>query len=453
MSYTVTFRSNNGSITTLTLYSHYTCIYGDDSGEGKSYFFSLIEERITRGNITVEVSDGLHFTTANEGSLEAILRLPETHVVMIDELTMLQTNLIDKVNKSKHLFITINRGMALRLNYPLKGIYKIDYAVINGEDSFEFLPVSGLKLLNQEFLRTPIDYIITESEGDRSEHELLSVYISNLLASSGQNKIYRQIKSRLTDRILVLADLCAIGCAYDMLCRVVEKSDNVVFYPYDCFEQLLLESNLVRKYQNNIARESEFNYFSLEAFYEDILEKETKGTDIEYLHGKPLSSEYLNRSNFEEIFKTSVGMLLWEYLRRQPLVNIVIHGAINIYFEINKSGVYLVRFPTKVSQVNLVRVLNDYIRLHPKSKVALISPSYNDGGVVGDIARATYVFIDRLDLLLIKNKYGDEFLLWLSDLGKYKCILVDFNNFSSYNFYVNFSKVEVYSDSVRFLDN
>lgn len=316
MSYMVTFKSSNGSHTSLVLYSHYTCIYGDDSGEGKSYFFDAVVERISQGDITVSVSDGLNFTTADAGSLEAILRLQETHVVMIDELTMLRSNLLDKVNKSKHLFITINRGMALRLNYPLKGIYRIDYSVVNGEDSFEFKQVSGLRVADAEFLKKSVDYIITESEKGRSEYQLLDVYSDNLVASSGQNKIYRQIKSHLGKRLLVFADLCAIGSAYDMLCRVIEKSDCVAFYPYDCFEHLLLGSKLVAKYGKEISKASQFSYFSLESYYEDMLEKSTKDTVVEYKHGKPLAKEYLDKKNFDLLFDSLVGNLLWEYLKK-----------------------------------------------------------------------------------------------------------------------------------------
>ena len=43
---------------------------------------------------------------------------------------------------------------------------------------------------------------------------------------------------------------------------------------------------------------------SLETYYEKALEEITKGTSLEYHHGKPLAAAYLDKSNCQKIFDT-----------------------------------------------------------------------------------------------------------------------------------------------------
>lgn len=56
-----------------------------------------------------------------------------------------------------------------------------------------------------------------------------------------------------------------------------------------------------------------FDIVSLEVFYEKLLAKKTKGTELEYKHGKPFKI-FLQRKNFHKIFKSKVGRGLYDYI-------------------------------------------------------------------------------------------------------------------------------------------
>ena len=107
----------------IDCFSHYTCIFGKDSGEGKTQFYSEIEDGLLTESIEIEVTPQLPFTLATATTIEAILENPQRQVILIDEGSMLKQSVIKKVNNTKHVFISISRAMPLKMEYPLKGIY------------------------------------------------------------------------------------------------------------------------------------------------------------------------------------------------------------------------------------------------------------------------------------------------------------------------------------------
>ena len=311
----VTFKSKE-SETSITLYSHFTCIYGRESGEGKSYFVDLLKDGIRTGEISVQVSENLPFVVADDLTITGVLESKRRLVVLIDELSMLRSSILKRVNESEHLFISVNRAMPLNLEYPLSGIYKLDY---NPDDNtFEFLHMNDLKLLRKNDILSRFDSVITESSMNRSEHELLSVYLDNVIPSSGRDRVQNIIRLQGTKRLLVLVDLGAVGRAYGILAKRSSKNPNLRFYPYECFEHLLHCSKLVKTNRVVVDENSlsKYSYLSLEQYFEDLLERETAGTCIEYKHGAPLKEGFLDKDNFDLVFKSTVGILLWEYIRR-----------------------------------------------------------------------------------------------------------------------------------------
>ena len=105
----------------LELISHYTCIYGKDSGEGKTEFISLVEEGMNDGSIRID--SPIPFAIGSPGNTGALLLNENRQIIMIDESVVLRDELIRQINESRHLFICISRAMPLKNSYPLDGIY------------------------------------------------------------------------------------------------------------------------------------------------------------------------------------------------------------------------------------------------------------------------------------------------------------------------------------------
>lgn len=293
-----------GKVIEMTLYSHYTCIYGKDSGEGKTEFFSLIEDGINTEEI--EVISDLPFTIATAATLNAILEIPNRTIIMIDESVALQKQLMTQMNNSKHVFVCISRATPFKLEYSLNGIY---YLMRDGGGWFDVKQDNVLQFASDDFR---FDKIVTESVESRSEHELLSNYFDNIVCAGGKNKIEKKLRNS-SENILVFADLSNIGSALSILQKRCIQNPNIRFYPYQSFEQLLLKSTLVQELNNKVDL-CNFDFFSNERYYEEKLEKVTKNTELEYKHGKPLAKKFLKKENAEKVFNSDVGHVLWDYI-------------------------------------------------------------------------------------------------------------------------------------------
>lgn len=303
----------NGSKTSIRLYSHYTCIYGAESGEGKSYFISIIEDGLSTDTLYVEISDSsLQFAIADAMSLPLAFTNSSRYVILIDESSMLKDNIVQQVNKSKHLFICVSRSMPFRMDYPLKGMYTLVRTVIDGIEDIDIKSVEALPV--ETNFSTEKDVILTEAKEGRSENELLSIYLQNVKGAEGRDRLEKCLRGT-KDSVLVFADLGNIGLAYALLLKRCKQNPNIKFYDYLCFEQLLYESNLVQVLGNKPEIGSVFDSFSIESWYEGLLEEFTKHTILEYKHGKPLSKDFLNKRNFGKIFSSEVGRGIKEYIK------------------------------------------------------------------------------------------------------------------------------------------
>lgn len=269
----------------------------------------MVERGIATGRVSVEVSDpSIQFTLATATTLDVILNSQNRLVIMIDESSMLNSNLIRKINESKHLFICITRSAPFKLDYPLFGMYRIESKCVNSSVEFDIIRMDPLPLARDFSKKYDI---VVESAKGRSEHELLSNYIDGILPSGGRDNIERVLR-RLSGNVLVFADLGNIGKAYSILRKRCKNNKNIVFYPYVCFEHLLRSSELVKSIRAKLSKLNPFDVLSLEVYYEKLLEEETKGTVLEYKHGKKLRSGYFDL----KVFDSKVGKGILEYINR-----------------------------------------------------------------------------------------------------------------------------------------
>lgn len=304
----VTFtQKESGKTLVISCVSHFTCVFGKESGEGKSEFFSVVEEGIADGSVTISVEPKMNFTVATPATLEAILRNEDRQVIFIDESSVLQSSLLKKINKSKHVFINITRSMPLRGDYPLQGIY-----FLKRHDSwFELEKDESLKFMDKDSVYSEV---IVESSKGRSEHEFLSQYLCNVTAANGRNNVEKLLRNT-SGKILVFVDLANIGRVYSLLVKRCKQNPEIRFYNYQSFEELLFYSKLIQEMSCNI-EESFLDFLSIEQFYEKTLEKITKGTVLEYKHGKSLAAPFLEKRNLDNILDSEVGRTLLYYLQK-----------------------------------------------------------------------------------------------------------------------------------------
>lgn len=308
--YTIRFiREEDSAEVTLELISHYTCIYGKESGEGKTEFIARVEEGMNDGSVRVE--SPFPFAIATPGNIEALLSNEQRQILMLDESVVLRDELIRLANNSIHLLICITRAVPLKNAYPLDGIYLLSRTDNGWFQVTRDMLFKRLKKLPEE----SFERIITEAQRDRSEHELLSLYLKNVESAGGHNRI-EQLLRRSDGDMLVFMDLGNIGNAYGILHKRVAQNPRILFYNYDAFEQLLTDSLFVKEFGKEVELDP-FDYLSLERYYESLLEQMTKGTEIEYKHGERLPAIILDKDNLSRLLDSDVGRLLLEYIQRE----------------------------------------------------------------------------------------------------------------------------------------
>lgn len=305
----------NSSSVSMELYSRYACILGKYSGEGKTKFHQYIIDGMATGEVEVSCTIGdekLEFTTADSGSLSALLDSPKKLVIFIDESSMLMSPLLKRCHESHHLFICISRSnpMEIKGYYAMCGIYEI---FEDEKENFYINRAESLPLLQR--VDRKFDKIVTEALEGKSENALLSVYLDNLVSASGKDRIQNKLRLVKDENVLVFVDLGNIGSCYRLLMRR-SQGKNIFFYGYLCFEQILAESDLVKEL-NKFYSGDNLDSFSLKRYYEDMLFCLTKGTYLSYDHANPvLKKPYLDKSNFDKVFSGRVSRLLKEYINK-----------------------------------------------------------------------------------------------------------------------------------------
>lgn len=313
-SITVDFKSIYGS-SSITLYSKFTCITGVNSGEGKTEFLNILRVLLRQNKCTITADNGYEVNIVlDTANLKTAITNGKPSILIIDELTFERSFLIKEAIKSNKLIICVNRSYPLKGEYPLMGIYTLQ----RKDDWFELTRSDHLPLLSDQDV--PIR-IITEASAGHSEHELLSVYFNNIKAACSRNKLAKYLR-HTTEPILVFADLGNIGRALYLLKKRCEENPNIRFYDYQAFEELLFKSSLVQGTDDKYPQSS-LDFMSLETYYEKALEEITKGTSLEYHHGKPLATAYLDKSNCQKILDTDIGRPLYKLIQGNETFNCV----------------------------------------------------------------------------------------------------------------------------------
>ena len=303
---------DTGNSASITLYSHFSLILGKDSGEGKTHFFEFLRNLVRTNKLDVNNSLNLQVDfISDDTGIRAVMDAKSRHILFIDEVLALSDEHIKMLNKTKHIIVCITRYDSLNIAVPMCGIYYIK-RVFSDRVLFEIEKAEELRLYKGGI---DTDIILTEAREGRSENELLSLYLDNVVSAGGGNgEIFNALSRKHKDRsVVVMMDLGNIGSLYGKLLNICRKRGNVYFYDYNCFEELLYRSNLI----NKRASDNIFNYLSLERYFEKMLERSTLGTDMYFKHGEKLPVVFLDKNNFDDIFNTDIGREIYVLIRRR----------------------------------------------------------------------------------------------------------------------------------------
>lgn len=286
-------QTSTGKILEIPLISKYSIITGL-SGIGKTQFYNYV---LDNDSPFVTRECDLPVITATSENINAIFdenNRMERSVVFVDELLLKQHKMSEKlINQSTHLILSIGRDIPFIGYAPLESIFTIE----RDGDWFKLIKMMDADKILISRNVTDYDYIVTEAEEGRSEHELLTAWRQNesvqIIPAGGKDQIHKVLlnlnRNYGQPKVLVLTDLANFGFQYKLLLKRCKDNPNIVFYDYASFEQMLFES----KFVHGKTDKSPFDFITLERFYEIILQNSTKDTPLSYQHGKPLAKCYL----------------------------------------------------------------------------------------------------------------------------------------------------------------
>lgn len=285
-----------------------------DSGIGKSVFYTMVEDYNRTGSyagITIKVPQGYHLVTSTEeswqrdmtGLKDAIIVLDEFDAVCSDNFCTMHKNLsvqnnlwfivmaridsIYKNNKYKLLSYSVN---AL---YTVATIDKVHYNVpLYSEiltqyksQSFSFDAIlvedtkSGYEFFRRLFYRFPV------KSADSGKSNIITV-LENMKNAGYSN-------------ILLFVDLASYDCHMEELVEFAYYTALNIYIIdfYECFEYLLLTTNLLNHKEEVIKEFHNIEYFanqhySWEEYFEELLKHVTDGKRYKQGHGDKLNPCY-----------------------------------------------------------------------------------------------------------------------------------------------------------------
>lgn len=273
----------------LELLSKFTVICGKFSGEGKSEFVNELQDAKLQGRLSMKSSFPVSIATL--GTIEDLIELETRHIFILDELSTLDTDVLNKISKSKHIFISICRSFPKGIVYSYHGMYSL-------HRTNDWFTIEKLNVLPVTKHPEGITHILTESAKDRSEFQLLSAHWNlPITAANGLGKIAKQLKLLDTNGLLVFMDLANVNTIFNNIKKNVKHAQ---IFDYQSFEDFLLNSEIFKN--SRCVDIQVWDFVSLEIFAEKKLELISIGGEYEYTHGKSLPVAYLDSDNFYKIF-------------------------------------------------------------------------------------------------------------------------------------------------------
>ena len=292
----ITFKHNeSGEEFTIEISSHYTCI-SNDSGSGKTCFIDMLSRSLTTNEISVVCELPVHVATLAD--IDAFLNYDARCVIIIDESTVLNSKyaLLPKLNRSKHLIICVSRAQPGCCAYAYQSLFSLRFTDAGFFEIERLCPFDITDIVKGDLL--------CESAPDRSEHAYFGKDLG-AIPVSGKNNFIKYIQPN--KEYTIFTDLGGIGSTYQLFDS--EDVNRIRFYNYQAFEQLFVDSPILR----NDEDVSNFDFVTTEQYYEYLA---LHNKEVSVRHGKPLPNELLSLDR-DKILDSSVGWGIRDALRQK----------------------------------------------------------------------------------------------------------------------------------------
>lgn len=273
-----------------------------ESATGKTSMYSLLDRKLRHKDDEVSLESNIDIILLDFSNLSA----KHSHVLyIIDDLDILPNHefesLMNDMIKDDLWFLIMSRE---EVDYKLKASIifssncEYSLGVVNG-----IYTLTPLYTCNNTNI-TEYDCILVEDS--KGGFEFFSKLYSDceVRSTCGKNNVITCMDKAVEDgfeNILVIFDTANFGsCFSEFYNKAITSNANIEFISaYDCFEELLLQTNLLRHLESvNFAfenLESEANKFkSWEKYFEHLISVVTHNTPYGYSHGKKLTRCYID---------------------------------------------------------------------------------------------------------------------------------------------------------------
>lgn len=224
-------------------------------------------------------------------------------IVFIDEGNefVRSADFAKEIQGTDNYYVIISREALPALPYSVEEIYGIrtsgKYGTLK-QSYHEFYRIYGTDAVKTE---VKPETVITEdrNSGYQFFQSICSEHDLECCSADGKSNIFRLLKERKEERVLVIADGAAFGPEMDRVLQLLTERENSALYLPESFEWLILSSDI---WTDNEIREilstpydyiESKDFFSWERYFTALLIEKTKGSYLAYSK-KKLNTRYLN---------------------------------------------------------------------------------------------------------------------------------------------------------------
>ncbi len=277
---------------------HFIVIKGD-SGVGKTEFVELINENAR----DIKIESTLPCVPLTGATWKDLIRFGENRIYIADDQEFVETrefaSMFKESVQKNNYFIFICRadtiaGRLGALSFSANDIYRF---VGDGKDHY-IEPMYASKKL----FETNADCFLIEDTAAGYEFFSGLVHVDCKCATGGKSSVVKDLVmlSKIYKHIFVIVDMASYGCHMEEFYTVCNRKIKVkISYmsDYECFEELLLRTNLLKnlsivKLEMNDIPKYAGGFLSWEKYFEDLLERATSRNFFVQTHGAHINPCY-----------------------------------------------------------------------------------------------------------------------------------------------------------------